>query len=172
MERRPADSGAVLPAVTVRGGPVPGCDLERLGASIAAAARLIGVPVARVDLLVADDAAMDRFHRRYAGIPGTTDVLTFPASAPGEPIEVDMVAGHDEAARRAAELGHPVERELLLYALHGLLHCAGHDDHDPDAYDRMHTAEDRILTELGVGPVFRTAGSGCSRTSVASEPRA
>ena len=47
--------------------------------------------------------------------------------------------------------------QLLLYILHGLLHCAGFDDHDPAEHDRMHTEEDRILTAIGVGPVFRSS---------------
>lgn len=115
-------------------------------------------PVVRVHLEVVGDAEMDRLHRRHSGIAGTTDVLTFPAHAEGEAIDVDLVACADEAARRGAEFGHGVERELLLYAIHGLLHCCGHDDHEAAAHARMHEEEDRILRALGVGATYRPEG--------------
>ena len=61
----------------------------------------------------------------------------------------------DEAARRAIEFGHGVERELLLYAVHGVLHCLGHDDHEEEQRARMHREEDRLLAAVGVGAVYR-----------------
>lgn len=135
-----------------------GLDLARLSTAIEAAVAVVaaaGTRVERLHVELVDDAAMDAYHRRHSGVEGTTDVLTFPGSGEGEPIDVDIIACVDEARRRAAEFGHPIERELLLYALHGLLHCMGHDDHDPDAYERMHAEEDRILTAIGVGATFR-----------------
>ena len=136
--------------VAVGAGPLR----ELIGRSLG----LLPRPVARVHLEIVGDAEMDRLHRLHSGIPGTTDVLTFPAHAEGEPIDVDIVACADEAARRAAEFGHGIDRELLLYAVHGLLHCCGHDDHEPAAHERMHAEEDRILGALGVGATFRPEG--------------
>ena len=58
-------------------------------------------------------------------------------------------------ARRAAKVHRVrVENELLLYAIHGMLHLAGFDDRTAAQYKRMHHAEDDILARLGVGPVF------------------
>jgi ssRNA-specific RNase YbeY (16S rRNA maturation enzyme) len=45
---------------------------------------------------------------------------------------------------------------LLLYGVHGLLHAIGHDDHEPGAHALMHAEEDRLLTKIGVGPIFRS----------------
>jgi hypothetical protein len=56
-----------------------------------------------------------------------------------------------------------VERELLLYALHGMLHLAGFDDRTARGFATMHRTEDDILTRLGVGPVFSAPGKGPSR---------
>ncbi|MBL9148829.1 MAG: rRNA maturation RNase YbeY [Phycisphaerae bacterium] len=114
-----------------------------------------GRPIARIDVLIVGDREMSLYHERFSGVPGTTDVLTFPASGPDEPTEVDIVVCADEARRRASEFGHDLGRELLLYGIHGVLHCLGYDDHDPDSYERMHAEEDRILTDLGLGRVFR-----------------
>ena len=69
-------------------------------------------------------------------------------------LEGDVALCVDEAARRAAERGHPVRDEVLLYAVHGLLHLLGEDDHTPADYARMHAREDALLTAIGVGPRF------------------
>jgi probable rRNA maturation factor len=116
---------------------------------------LLRRPVDRIGMMLVGDLAMIDLHRRHHHIDQTTDVLTFELSGPSEAIDVDLAICVDEAARRAAELGHTVERELLLYALHGLLHCCGFDDHDNAAFAAMHTEEDRILNLIGVGATFR-----------------
>ena len=69
-----------------------------------------------------------------------------------------------QAKRVARRVGIPVRRELLLYALHGLLHLIGMDDRRENDCVRMHRMEDRILTRLGVGAVFQAgAGKGTRR---------
>lgn len=114
----------------------------------------VAVPVARVTVEVVDDHRMAALHQRFSSIPGTTDVLTFPASGPGEPVEVDIAICVDEAARQSCERGHELRHELLLYALHGVLHCAGFDDRTPDDHACMHAEEDRILTAIGLGAIY------------------
>ena len=114
----------------------------------------VSVRVARVTVEVIDDHRMAALHERFSNVPGTTDVLTFPGSGPGEPVEVDIAICVDEAARQSAARGHELRRELLLYALHGLLHCTGFDDRTPDDHARMHAEEDRILQAIGLGVVY------------------
>ena len=98
---------------------------------------------------------MVALHEQHCDIPGTTDVLTFDLRADlAAPIDVDIVVCLDEAARQAASRGHDAIHELLLYVLHGVLHCAGYDDHDDDDYAAMHAEEDRILAAIGVGALF------------------
>ena len=60
---------------------------------------------------------------------------------------------------------------MLLYAVHGLLHCAGFDDHETAAFDRMHAEEDRILRAIGVGPIF-AGGEANEATSDGAEGNA
>ncbi|MCA9290528.1 MAG: rRNA maturation RNase YbeY [Phycisphaerales bacterium] len=148
------------------GPPGPAIDVARLRILVEKAIPASGLSVARLGVLIVDDARMTDLHIRHCGIDDTTDVLTFDASEPGGPIDVDIAVCADEAARRAATLGHAVERELLLYLVHGLLHCAGHDDHDDVAYEAMHAEEDRILESIGVGSTFhvRPAGHDAART--------
>jgi probable rRNA maturation factor len=135
-------------------------DIQRIKTNLRhAAAALIKTgetEIARISVLIVNDARMIELHRQHVGNSSTTDVLTFDLrEKPGQPVEADLVLCADEAARRADEHGHSIERELLLYALHGLLHCVGYDDHDDAGWRRMHAREDELLTAIGVGATFR-----------------
>lgn len=115
-----------------------------------------------VRVRIVGDAEMATMHEEYAGVPGTTDVLTFDMSVDEDgsgvpPLDVDLVACLDEAERQAKARGTTAVQELLLYSLHGVLHCLGHDDHEDTAYRDMHAAEDQILTAIGVGAIFHRA---------------
>ncbi len=108
-------------------------------------------------LLVVEDAAMAEAHEQYCGVPGTTDVITFDhRDTEDDPLEGDLILCLDEARRQARARGHAVRVELLLYAVHGLLHLLGEDDHEEAAYQQMHRREDEIMAALGLGKVFHT----------------
>jgi len=109
-----------------------------------------------------DDEEMARVHGRWLDDPTTTDVLTFDLGGEGSgaPLDVDLYVCVDEARREAARGGRPVEHEVLLYILHGVLHCLGHDDRDPEAARAMHAKEDEILEAVGVGAVYASGVGG------------
>lgn len=125
-----------------------------------------------VRVAVVRDDEMARAHERFSNVAGTTDVLTFdlrdpapprasrPCPSPQAPLDVDILVCVDEARRQAAARAVPLEHELLLYIVHGVLHCLGEDDHDPDAAARMHEREDRILAAIGVGAVYAAQPQG------------
>lgn len=99
---------------------------------------------------------MSRLHRQFMGIAGPTDVLTFELEndARGRVVSGEVIINIDEAARSARREGVPIRAELLLYALHGLLHLSGYDDKTARGFAAMHRREDQLLGELGIGPVF------------------
>ncbi len=138
-----------------------------VGARAVAAIRHLGLR-GQVRVRVVGDAEMAAAHLEFCDVEGTTDVLTFDMSserdADGRPVlDVDILACADEAARQGAARGHSLERELLLYIVHGLMHCLGHDDHDEAAAAAMHAEEDRVLTAIGVGATYgvpERAGGG------------
>lgn len=140
-------------------GRLPAADLRWLEEMIRRAMAFQSLTGALSARIVAD-AAMATAHTEFCGVEGTTDVITFDLTDPGDNapskgiVETDLLLCLDEAERQAKSRGHEVRRELLLYTLHGLLHCLGHDDHDDAGYTRMHAEEDRVLTALGVGPTF------------------
>lgn len=108
-----------------------------------------------VRVKIVTDREMTAAHLRYSGVESTTDVLTFDMRESGEgALDVDLWLCVDEARRQAGERGIELERELLLYCLHGVLHCLGYDDHDGGSYARMHAEEDRVLEAIGVGRTF------------------
>lgn len=130
--------------------------MERLGATGEVRVRLV------------EDAEMAAAHQRHCGVPGTTDVITFDltegGSARGKALDVDLLVCADEAERQARTRGHEVRGEVLLYIVHGMLHCLGHDDHDEADASAMHAREDEVLTAIGVGATYATSprpeGSG------------
>jgi len=125
-----------------------------------AAQRLLRPPLSELSLAIVGDRRMAELHEQFMNIAGPTDVLTFPMDldSRGRPVSGEVVVCLPEARRQAKERKVPVERELLLYALHGLLHLCGYDDRTTGDFRAMHRAEDEILTRLGVGPVFAPAG--------------
>ncbi|MCP4835241.1 MAG: rRNA maturation RNase YbeY [Phycisphaera sp.] len=130
---------------------------DRANAVVGRVAAEHDLDIERCTVRIVDDAEMSAAHERFSRVSGPTDVLTF-VSESDDGIEIDVLACLDEASRRVESFDHDVTHELLLYIVHGVLHAVGHDDHDPDAHARMHAEEDRLLTEIGVGPVYRVEG--------------
>jgi len=116
-----------------------------------------------VRLSVVADAAMVELHTAFSGDASTTDVLTFDLSegqaAATRQLDVDIYTCFDEAVRQGAARGHAPERELLLYAIHGVLHCLGFDDHSDDQYAAMHAKEDELLAAIGLPATFEAGDS-------------
>lgn len=108
---------------------------------------------------------MSELHSRFMGQAGPTDVLSFELEhdARGRVTAGEVVVCVPVARRHARRHRIPVEHELLLYALHGLLHLSGFDDTTESAYRTMHKMEDRILTRLGIGRVFQPADHAADR---------
>jgi probable rRNA maturation factor len=77
------------------------------------------------------DAELQELNHRYLGVDSATDVLAFPGD---EPQHVGDVAISVERALQQAADG---VTELRLLAVHGLLHCLGHDHGDVEGAHRM-----------------------------------
>jgi probable rRNA maturation factor len=118
-----------------------------------------------MSLALVGDGRMAKLHAQFMGIAGPTDVLTFPLDedARGRVTSGEVVVCVPEARRRAKDHNERPERELLLYALHGMLHLSGYDDRTAADFRRMHRTEDKILTQLGIGPVFHRDEKGVRR---------
>jgi len=110
-----------------------------------------------LSIAIVGAATMAKLHKQYMGISGATDVLTFELehNVAGQCVAGEIVICAPVAAKQAQQHRHAVKHELLLYALHGVLHLCGYDDRNAQAYNTMHRLEDHILAKLGIGPIFQ-----------------
>ena len=115
-------------------------------------------PESSLSIVIVGDEEMAYYHEQYRHEPGPTDVLSFPYDDDALDEEMahylgDVIIGYEQAARQAAEQGHSTAEELVLIAVHGLLHLLGYDDEAPTARATMWQRQREILTDLGLGHV-------------------
>ena len=133
-------------------------DLEVLRQTALATLTHEGAPDVEVAIVITDDESLQELNRRFRGIDAPTDVLAFPddtrgpfVSAPGLPRYLgDIAISYPRAAEQAAEAGHPVQAELQLLVVHGVLHLLGYDNQEESERARMWAAQEAILRALGV----------------------
>lgn len=101
-----------------------------------------------VTVLLADDKRLKQLNRDFRRKNKATDVLSFPAAENEEGIAGDLAISIDTAARQASEFHHPLEEELRVLMLHGVLHLAGFD-HEVDEGE-MAEKESALRTKLGL----------------------
>lgn len=136
----------------------PLIDAAALRAAVTAALRRHGIRRACIGLAVVDDGEIARLNRTHLNHEGPTDVITFDMrdNAEADDVEGEIVVSAQTAMRQAAARGHGVAAELSLYAVHGVLHLLGYNDHGEKQAERMHQVEDEVLTSMGIGAVYGT----------------
>lgn len=94
---------------------------------------------------------MTRLNETFHRCRGSTDVLAFDyrESAGPETLRGEILLCVDEAKAQARRFHTTWPNELVRYAIHGVLHLRGHDDHAPAARRHMKTVENRLLDLLG-----------------------
>jgi probable rRNA maturation factor len=116
--------------------------------------------VGDLTVVLSDDAQLRELNREYLGIDASTDVLSFPAAETdpetGEAYLGDVIISVPQAEVQARAAGHPLESEVQLLVVHGVLHLLGHDHAEPDAKASMWAAQADVLRRLGLqGIVIR-----------------
>ncbi len=111
---------------------------------------------ADLTLVLTDDAHIRTLNRDFLSHDAPTDVLAFPAGEndpdTGHRYLGDVIISLPRATEQAAERGHPVEAELQLLVVHGVLHLLGHDHAESQEKAVMWAEQARILESLGVSP--------------------
>lgn len=117
--------------------PTPHSPAEQCAAPASPAAPV--APIA-VELLVLSDAAMARLNQEAMGLPGPTNVLSFPAGTPhslppqataAAPLLGSLALGVHTLRREAFLYGQPLAEHCLRLLAHGMAHLAGFD-HGPE----------------------------------------
>lgn len=108
-------------------------------------------------IVLTDDARLQHLNRDYLGVDAPTDVLSFPASETdpetGARYIGDILISIPRAQSQADAAGHPLESEVQLLVVHGVLHLLGHDHGVPEEKARMWKAQGEILEMLGLGKI-------------------
>ena len=142
--------------VSVRG-------LERLVRSALIAE---GVEQAEIGVILVDDRRIAAVHRRWLGLAGPTDVITFDLSAgtagpPGAGVLAgDIVVSTETARRMARAVGWTPRQELAYYIVHGVLHLTGYDDHTAADRRQMRARERAVMKACGLPVPPRTRATG------------
>ncbi|MFT0762991.1 rRNA maturation RNase YbeY [Scrofimicrobium sp. R131] len=107
-----------------------------------------------LSIMFIDPEAMERLHEDWLGLPGPTDVMSFPmdelrpgtpASPTQEGILGDVVICPDVAVEQAKAAGHSDMDEMLLLATHGILHLLGYDHAEPEEEEIMFGLQRKLL---------------------------
>jgi probable rRNA maturation factor len=110
-----------------------------------------------VTVVVTDDEGIRELNLDFMDEDEATDVLSFPAQEDGGPFIAapgsdnylgDVVISYTRAAAQAVEQEHPVERELDLLVVHGVLHLLGYDHAEDEERAEMWALQDEILATL------------------------
>ncbi|HHW74880.1 MAG TPA: rRNA maturation RNase YbeY [Firmicutes bacterium] len=112
-----------------------------------------------VAIVLADDNYLQGLNRRFRGFDRPTDVLTFNLQetadgmmsgdeAPPSAAVGDIYISLDRAREQAAAAGRPFEQEVLILAIHGLLHLCGYDHDSAATAEAMEQREVDILRRV------------------------
>ena len=126
----------------------------------------------QLSLVVTGDERLRELNRDYRGLNEVTDVLSFSpmhsgnwegatpqdredsdgaaepdfAYPPGEAAPLgDVIISFPQAQRQASERSQPLDREMALLIVHGVLHLSGHDHAEPAEESAMKAKEKAAL---------------------------
>ena len=141
---------------------------------------------AQVSLVIADDATVRQLNAQFRGLDEVTDVLSFSANHPGHwlgeselaadlyiqpgneaafpfpapdggpPPFGEVIISLPQARRQAEERNEPLEGELALLIVHGVLHLVGHEHLDSEETALMQGREQAALASLCADGLFAT----------------
>ncbi len=125
-----------------------------LGPLLRRSAEALGVgPRVSLAVRLTDDRELRELNLRFLGLDAPTDVLAFPADEPDRAGDIAI-----SVERAIAQDGGDGAAELRLLAVHGLLHCLGHDHAHPGQAAAM-TAATRALLPAQRVPELGAPGS-------------
>ncbi len=137
-----------------------------------------------MSLVIADDATVRELNAQFRGLDEVTDVLSFSANHPGHwqgeselaedlyiqpgkeaafpfptldsgpPPLGEVIISLPQARRQAEERDEPLDRELALLIVHGVLHLVGHEHLDSEEIALMQGREQAALTSLFATGLF------------------
>lgn len=133
------------------------------------------VEMGELSIVITDDETIKALNQQYLGINTPTDVLSFanqdeslPFISPisGQtstfvdgsafqhpPYLGDIIISQPTALRQAEESGHQMMEEIVLLAIHGLLHLLGYAHYTPEQKKIMWQQQSALLRLAGLSHV-------------------
>lgn len=122
-------------------------------------------PATELGLVIAGGEQVQQLNREYRGKDHPTDVLAFAmfphplptGKAEGIPFVIppdgirhlgEVIISYPQAVLQAEEHRHPVDRELAILVIHGVLHLLGYRDDEPELKRVMAAREAEILAQI------------------------
>ncbi len=107
-----------------------------------------------ISIVIGNDEMLRKLNLAYRQVNEATDVLAFPSGEVDPDTHTkylgDVIISLPRAQQQAAAHGHALLEELQLLVVHGMLHLLGYDHEQDDDKQKMQSAQERILRQLGV----------------------
>ena len=101
-----------------------------------------------IEVILTTNDEIQKINKEYRNIDKPTDVLSFPLeNLPHMPLG-SIIISIDMAKEYAKTYKHPIEDEIKLLFLHGLLHLLGYDHEIDD--NQMRKKEEEIIKKLNL----------------------
>ena len=105
-------------------------------------------------VVITDDTGIQDYNKQYRKIDKATDVLSFPSQDIDPDVDRrylgDVIISYHRAAAQAQSGNHPLDAELQLLVVHGILHLGGHNHAAEQERQNMTAAQSEILSRLGL----------------------
>lgn len=132
-------------------------DTSQFQSQIGQVLEKLGETGCELSLLLTDDAGIRELNRTWCKLDKATDVLSFPqdeeaVNESGDTLLGDVVISVETAARQAEEHHLNFNEELILLAIHGILHLLG--------YDHERSPQDARIMQDKTQAIFETLFPG------------
>lgn len=109
-----------------------------------------GFDQSEISIAFVDDPTIRDLNKQYLNHDYETDVISFVLEQSETALTGQLLVSTDTAVTKGQELDVPMQDEVLLYVIHGMLHLVGFDDTDPESAEKMRAAEADYLQRFGI----------------------
>ena len=99
----------------------------------------------QLNVIFCTDEALLEINREFLKHNYYTDIITFPLSSKGEPVEAELYISVDRVRENATKQENKFSTELHRVLLHGCLHLTGYNDKSSQQIKKIREREDHYL---------------------------
>ena len=109
--------------------------------------RLEKTPLNNLRYIFCSDNYLLEINRQYLNHDYLTDIISFPLSGEGQPVEGEIYISTDRVKDNAVQFKVPFREELLRVIFHGALHLCGYKDKTKSDIATMRSKEEHYLKQ-------------------------